>query len=246
MNVQKQLLDALDKQLMTEIDAQRVYRGFLKKIDNKEITGHIKKIIIDEIEHIAIVEDMIKIVKEYQKPVKELKATGKKGKELKNILEGGNSILVLCNIEGYTDKILMFLKKLTEQKKHIIYISYNKIPKYIKKLIEERKIDLGDITFINCSGGEDAEAINIRPEALTELSLAITGLADRFKNIAIIVDTISAFSIYNSIEIISKFIASISNSARKRNFIVLWMNNNPEDKIFNSKIANLCDSVVNL
>ena len=239
MSIKNKLIEKLKDQLNIEILSRGLYANFLKKIKDKKINKTISWIRQQEIEHIKIVNDLLDLVGAYKNKVEQVKKESKKNK----ILEEGNALMLLSPLEEYMHKIIGHIKEIISEKK-IVYISYNKIPKYTKKVLKEHGINLSDILFINCSGSK-SEEINIEPSNLTQLSIVITEAVDKLKNPFIIVDTLSAFSIYNSNNMIEKFVSSLNDKARQGDYQILWVSIDDEDeKTLNSKISQLVDKVI--
>jgi rubrerythrin len=253
MNIKKELIDALKKQLQVEIISRELYIGFLKKLDNANFKKIISKIIEDEERHIEIVNEMIKIVEEYKKEIVEKKTGKEKTKEAEKELKIGgifkeaNSVLFLSSVDDYMFEVKHIIKNILSKtaEKKIIYVSYNKIPKYTKKLFKEDNINLNKIFFINCVGTHEGEDINLRPEEITTLAITIENLCEKIKNPVIIVDTVSAFSVYNPVNTITRFVSSINDKARERNYYILWVAIDDEDeKNLNGKLKEFCDAVL--
>jgi len=243
MDTKTKLLNKLEEQLKIEIMSKDVYLEFLKKIKDKEIHDDIKHILGEEIKHIGIVNELIDLVKGYNKPIREYK--GKKV-EPKVQFKGLAPSLLLYKTEDYMHSLISIIRDISNERR-IIYVSYNKIPKYIKELLRENKFDIGRITFINGVGIESDEGINIRPEDLTKLSIAINQATEKIKDVTIIVDTISAFSTYHSNKIICQFVASMNDKARNGNYGLIWVTiDSIEDKPLNLKLAALCDKTIRM
>lgn len=245
MDTKKKLLDKLKEQLRIEILSKDVYLESLKKIKDRGIHDDIKHILGEEIEHIGIVKELIDTVKNYKKPIKEAKAKKEKTwykAPFKNLAP----LLLLYKTEDYMHGLISLIKDISRGRM-IVYVSYNKIPKYLKELLIENKFDMSKIMFINGVSIQSNEDINIRPEDLTKLSISMNEAAETIKDITIIVDTISAFSTYHSNKVICQFVASMNDKARNSGYGLIWVAiDNPEDKSLNLKIAALCDKTIRI
>jgi rubrerythrin len=246
MNPKTELIKLLKNQLGLEIISRDLYTKFLKEIDNKNFNKIISKIEHDEEMHIQIVKEMIKIVEDYGAvKEKKIKETGQEVKNSK-IISHANSILLLTDLETYMFKIKRILKEnLKESSKKAVYVSYNKLPKYTKQILEEYKINTKQIIFINCVGVSFGDDISIDPQDLTKLAITINNTVTDLKNPLVVVDTVSAFSVYHNVDLISKFVSSINDSARRKGYTILWVALKSESGAdFNSKLASFCDKVI--
>lgn len=237
-----QIDEKLNAQLKIEKDSSRLYDSFIRKIDIPEIKNKIIQIRDDEIKHARLVAEMISLIKD--KP----KVSVSKGEE-KTIDTGGfiddySSLIVMTNVEQYSHTVVNIIKKLDM---NCIYLSFNKIPKYTKKLLIDHDVDIGKIKFISCIKvpGRD---ITVDPENLTELSVTLEKLMKRMKDkFFVLVDTISAFSSYHSINLIQRFVSSINPKVGKYGSGIVWVAIDDEsEKELNDKISPLCDKVIRL
>lgn len=244
MSLEKQLIDRLEKQLDVEIIARDFYKDLMEKIEEGEINKDIKEITDDEIEHISVVEELIKIVENYKKPIQERPGIKSQEELVGENFEKGNVILLLSRVENYMHEIVSILKELIKENK-VVYISYNKIPKYTKKILAAHGINPEDMLFINCVAIESKGDINVKPDDLTGISIEITQARKKFKDIVVLVDTLSGFSTYHNVKTISQFVASVNDKARNEDYRILWVAiDDPSESELNSKIAQICDEVV--
>lgn len=243
MNKKQELIMKLEEQLKIEENSKNIYEKFVEKIDDNKVSGKIKKIIKDEIEHIVFVKEMLEIVKKYKKSINP-KIKGKKEKII--ISEKYDSVLVKCKIENYPKQMVSLLKEATERQK-VIYISYNKVMNYIEKLLKEDKVSLNNIVFIGSVPGGNGENMNIDPRDLTKLSIEINIAAGKLKNVLVIVDSISAFSTYHNNNTIAHFVASMNQKALENKYRILWFSlGGVEKNKINNIIAPLCDSYIKI
>ncbi len=243
MDIKKELINKLNHQLEIEILSRESYSGFLNNIKDKRISDTISKIRDEEREHIVIVEGMIDAVKRYDKP---LKAEDENLlKERKYAFEKSNVVLLLLgSVDKYMHEVISIVKENVGKKK-IVYLSYNKFPKYIKKILQEQGVSLNRVLFINCTGKRVKEDISLSPEDLTQISITVGEAAEKAGNALVIVDTISGFSTYHKANVICQFVANLSDKARKRDYTILWVAiDDAEGKALNNKLSQLCDKVV--
>ena len=168
----------------------------------------------------------------------------KRSEETKFTIKGEIILFLIYKTEDYMYKLISLLKQLSNERK-IIYISYNKIPKYIKKVLKENKFDMKNIVFINGVDIKSDEDINIRPEDLTKLSIIINETAKKLKNVTVVVDTISAFSTYHNDKTICQFVASMNDRARNEEYSIIWVAiDEPAERPLNLKLSQLCDKTI--
>ncbi len=175
----------------------------------------------------------------------------KKEKQIKKAFIGSNAtLLISTDATKYVYKILSIFGKLIRNKK-IVYVSYNKLPKYTKRILQRHKINLDDASFINCVSErpvvKSEKEINVHLEDLTQLSIAITDSVKDPKTTVVIVDTISGFSAHHHTDVINQFVASMNDKARDKNYKILWISiDYPSEKELNTKISQLCDETIKI
>lgn len=237
-----QIDEKLNTQLKIEKDSSKLYDSFIKKIDIPEIKNKIIQIRDDEIEHAKIVSEMISLIKD--KPKVSVSKGEEKSIDMRGFIDDYSSLLVMTNIEQYSHTVINIIKKLNM---NCIYLSFNKIPKYTKKLLIDYNVDIGKIKFISCVKVPGGDTI-VDPENLTELSVTLEksmkGMKDKF---FVVVDTISAFSVYHSTNLIQRFVSSMNPKIGRHGAGVVWIAISDEsEKELNDKISPLCDKVIHL
>jgi hypothetical protein len=236
-----ELLEKLKAHLKMERDSKETYDSFISRIDNADIKNGISAIRNDEIEHIKIVEEMISIVENYSNSIT-VRGGIRHGINLKGFITDFNSLMVTSDVENYPDTILDIIKDMELQ---CVYISFNKIPKYIKNLIKKDGLNLKNIKFISCvkSAGDD---IIVSPENLTGLSIELEKQISKISGkFFVIFDTLSAFTVYHSKDIIMQFVGSINSKVETHNAGVVWIAINEEgEKEIINKAGPLCDRVI--
>jgi len=158
--------------------------------------------------------------------------------------EDANAFLLLSNLDDYRHKLTLIIKELIKGKK-IVYVSYNKIPKYTKKILEGQGINVENISFINCVNTQGNGDITIPPEDLAQISMMIPETAVKDENTTVIVNTISSFSAHHSRNTITNFVASMNDEARNQNYDILWIAiDELSEKQLNSRLSQLCDETI--
>ncbi len=243
MNSKQEILKKLEQQYELERLAKVTYDKYLTQIDDASICKVIKGIRDDEVDHMNICKEMISLIEQYTEKVvvKEEKAG-----PLEKGWKGANALILLSGIEKYMYQIVRFIKGLTS--KNFLYISYNKLPKFTKQVLQEHNINLSKVLFVNCvGGGGSSEDINLKPESLTTLALTISQFSEKAKNIVVVVDNISSFTTYHPAKTIAQFVSSVNDKAREKGYVILWVAiDSPNDRDLNQKLASLCDKVIRL
>jgi len=250
MNIKQETASKLRKQLKIEISSKNLYRIFVKRIKDKKIDKNINSIIKDELKHIGIVKELIGLVEGYKEPLKAKSGEAKKDVEAKDIdflgfIKEFSSVFITVPIDKISSSIIRIIKKFNM---HCLYISFNKIPRYIKKELAYNGVNIKNIQFITCVKIKKNKDIVIDPEALTEISIVLSQCLEKMPhNCFILVDTISAFQTYHSIDTILRFVSSINTKVAEKGSGVIWVSIKSEtDKTLNNKIAPLCDKVIYL
>lgn len=239
MNTKKQLISRLEEQLRIEIDSKDLYTNFLKKITDKNISKNMDFIRKQEMGHISIVKNLINTIKNYKETVTEVEP--QKEDILQDIFKDSNAVLLLSPVEGYMHKLISVIKNI---KKKMIYLSFNKISKYTIKMLKHHNINTNNILFLDCVSDSN-KGLQIDPQNLTGISIAITEALNKLKNSVVIIDTISAFSTYHNKNTILNFVGKINNEIRKKECFVLWVGiDDKEEKRLNDQITIISDTVV--
>ena len=233
----------LNEQLRIEKDSITLYNSFIKKIDDTNIKRKIIEVRNDEMEHCRLVKDLIFIARKY-KQIKTSKIE-KKTIDLTGFINKFNSLLVITSIDKYPSAIINLLMEL---KINCIYLSFNKLPRYMKNLLVDHNVDIKKIKFINCLNSNEEQDISINPQSLTNLSITLEKLMKEMKNkFFVLIDSISAFHIYYNQDIILRFISLINSELEESNAGIIWLSIlNENGKELNSKISPLCDKTIKL
>ena len=237
-----QINEKLIRQLKIEKDAFNLYNSFIKKIDDQKLKKSIIRIRDDEKEHIGIVEEMISLVKMHKAGIETVKEEAKKGIELKGFINEFSSLFITTNIDNYPFTIINIIKGLDM---NCIYLSFNKMPGYIKKLLIDHRLDTGKIKFISCVKSSGSWAYT-NPENLTSLSVKLEESARGMKGkFFVLIDSISAFSAYHSANAILRFVGLVNSKMEKYGSGIVWVAIDDEgEKGLNDKIGPLCDKII--
>ncbi len=244
MSSKEELLKKLEHQFEVELMAREKYASFLLEFKDEKIRRPVDKIRNDETMHMNAVREMISIVENYEKNLLVQPAISPPLDEFRNALKKSNSIIALGSVENYTLDLIHLIKTALSDKT-LLYISYNRIPSYIKEELREHGADLNKIVFISCTRQESGDDISIDPSDLTNLSIAIHEMSQKTKELVIIVDALSSFAIFHDISTICKFMSSVNTRAAKDKFSIIWVFVG-EDKSFLSKIGPLCNQTIKL
>ena len=126
----KEIEDKFAMQLKYEQDSAKFYDYIISHTKEKDIVDVVSKIKDDEIRHIKLVQEMQKLVKG-----RDIKAVGEiidVDIDLKGFREDYNSVLINTKIDDYSHAIIDLIQKIDGK---CVYVSFNKIPKYTKKLL---------------------------------------------------------------------------------------------------------------
>jgi len=127
-----------------------------------------------------------------------------------------------------------------------IYVSLNKNQKRMKKLLDERKIDVKKIFFIDCvsSGKVEEDVLQISPTQLNDLSYAVNSfmkeiLGEKF----LIIDALSVLLIYNNENQVAGFVRNITEYASKNDVEVVAFSAKTKGEELLNKIFSFFDEV---
>ncbi len=234
--------EKLAKQLKTEEYAVKLYTSIAKKTANTKIKGSIARIRDDEKEHARLVMEMISLMKMHKAGIKTGAMETKKGIELNGFINEFSSLFITTDIDNYPFTIINVIKELDMG---CIYLSFNKMPIYIKKLLADHRLDTGKIKFISCVKSPGSWAYT-DPENLTSLSIKLEESAKGMKGkFFVLIDSISAFSAYHSTNAILRFVSLINSKIGRYGSGVVWIAVNDESENgVNSRIGPLCDKII--
>lgn len=167
-------------------------------------------------------------------------------------LQENQTILVVVGNADYNSTIAQMAKQLS--KKSLCYVTLNKTYQSLTELFKKKGVNLANTVFIDGITKTVRDAKNTEacyftssPGALTELSLAITKIADhRFNHI--IFDSITNLLIYQKEAMVIRFISSIiaKTKARKETKLVLLALKTKENQQMIQQTGMFVDQVINL
>ncbi len=239
MTGKDELIRMLQYQLGLEKFAGIQYGEYLGEIRDPQLRATLEKIISDEKRHEKIVSEMISLVLAYDKPVNQ--ADGKKINLCQDIFSLADNAILVSGPEKYVHEAINLIISCSHDRK-IIYVSYNKIPKYTKSILDQRGLDKDGAVFINCTNSEDTREITIRPELLGDIASSIQEYAEKAKNPLVVVDTLSGMTIYHDDKSIVQFVGMLNDESRGKGYKILWVwvKGSASDEL-KSQIMSLCD-----
>ncbi len=245
MNSKQVLLQKLKKQYIVETGSRDSYSELVTRFSDKKLKKSLSFIAEQEIEHMQDVTKMIDLINNYKKEVR-VKKSNFNEDSVANALSSINALLLVGIIDSYLNKSMLFVKKVIE-KNNVLYVSFNKMPSFIKDSFESHKVALSKIKFISCASIDSGNYISIRPEDLTQLSITLTEETQKKKGTIVIVDNVTSFSTFHPPERITKFVSVINDKARGGQFKVVWLAvSDADEKGVIERIAPICDKEIKL
>lgn len=231
------LKELLYDQLKIEQDSIILYKSFIDKIEDDSIKLKLDAILKSEVNHVEIVKNMISLIENESNKIMSIQ-TDNINLDLSGFLNEYGNLHIHTKIDNYSETIKKLIKTLNMP---LLYISYNKILKYTKAFLEKENINLEKIKFITCINNDDDENY-INPESLTDISIEIGSFLEENSKCAIIIDSISGFSIYYNNDEILKFVTSINSKFQSGTSGPIWISIGEEaDSEFIEKIASTCN-----
>lgn len=120
-------------------------------------------------------------------------------------------IIVDVAVEDHLDAVLEVVKTiLRQQDAKLLYVTVNKPAIAIRSTLKDKKINEGDVYFIDCVGAgstrREERTIYVEPTNLTGISLAINEMLQSIEGEKVVMfDSLSTLLIYNSSESVAKF-----------------------------------------
>jgi hypothetical protein len=245
MNSKQILLQKLKKQFDLEKGASEAYSSVSKKFTDKKLKVDFDFIAKQEIEHMNDVQEIIDLISGYKKGVNVDKIEISETSSVKAI-ESSQALILIGDLGSYLNKLMVFVKQISGAN-NILYVSFNKMPSFIKSAFNEHKISISKIKFISCATVESKGDITIRPEDLTQLSISLTEETQKKKDSIVLIDSITSFSTFHTPEKITKFVSVINDKARSGQFKVVWVALSDADtKGVIEKITPVCDKSAKL
>lgn len=162
---------------------------------------------------------------------------------------------VVCIVspgDKFNENIIKIVKVI--KNKRVCYVTLNKGADALLEYFKKNKIKSENFFFIDCvsktitSPKSKSNCVFVSsPNALTELSLAITKCIDSDFSV-ILIDSLSTFMIYHKAETMNHFFHNLSNKIRTKegeNLILILSNKDKNSEVF-KKIELLVDKVVEM
>ena len=171
-------------------------------------------------------------------------------KELKSLGNAFN-VLVIVPPEKLQKYVNSFLRFLTSQNKHGVYISLNKPYVSIKKEFEKDKINMERITFVDCitaSVSKPAPKESVlfikSPGDLTGLSFTIRKAINSTKsNKFLVMDALRTLLIYSSSNTVASFVRNITGKSVSSKLKTFIFTTKKQEDLF-EKIAPFFDKIM--
>jgi hypothetical protein len=139
---------------------------------------------------------------------------------LKKSLEGGQSIVLVCNKESPGEALLDLCESAKGKFKKICIVSANMPYFSLAEKLKGRKIDFSKFHFIDCISASSMKQIPAKqceyissPRALTELAIALNNLSSETD--LVILDSFSGLVLHNNILLVLRFMNSITSKFRQ-------------------------------
>jgi archaellum biogenesis ATPase FlaH len=155
-----------------------------------------------------------------------------------------SSLLIISPVESLQDNITGEIKKKADWVG--IYVGLNKTQKSTEDTLKKNKIDTSKLFFIDLVTTEKTreDVLHIRPDQLDLLGEAITTfIRDIEGNKFIVVDALSTLLIYNSENVVAKFVKDITDQASSNNVQVIAFTPKTVGEELLNKIFNFFDDV---
>lgn len=235
----EELLSSLKEILTVEVEVRDLYEDYLQKIADKSIVERLSRIRDDEIEHVGIANQLIVLMTEY--------------KDYSVVVKGlvdfskGSVLLFSCGVDRRNRMNTGILRYLIgERGLNCVYVAVNKPSYLLREALKRDDIDVEKISFIDCSMVDfgDEKGIVVRPENLTDLSMAIEKLLREKTSEETFVhfDSISTYHIFHEAEVIQKFILFLANMLRKKGvgLVLIAIKEEMEEKQI-ARLTVFCD-----
>jgi hypothetical protein len=234
-----ELLAGLMEQLKLEKAAKDAYQELVNSDVDARISAGVGGVLADEVSHIRIVEGLIELVAGYGKPLEKADAAPVDNADV--FFRGANAILLLSGLDRYVADIIKALRRVRGRR--VVYVSFNKVPKYTKRVLSDHDIDVGAIRFIDCVDSSVPCDVSVPPNDLTRLSIAVSEALEGIGADAVIIfDTLSGLSTFHDVNTISRFVGILNNNARTKGHAILWVAvDSPDEGAVNSRASQLCD-----
>jgi len=238
-----------------ETKARDLYDSYLQKVKDHTIANSLSLIHDQEIGHMKLASEVITTIRKYIPDHFERK----RKESLVDYLEkeglvdfdDTSTVLISSDVEKYWKTNLAVLKYLVNQKKlKCIYITVNKPSFSLVEAFKREEIDVNNLYFVDCTtvGTEDSRKIFVKPESLSDISIAVSRLAENISEKKFVYfDAISTLYIFNPSDTVEKFVHYLipKLKADKIGLILVAVKDEIEKKSL-TVLTTFCDSKVEL
>ncbi len=165
--------------------------------------------------------------------------------------------LAIVDADKYQNANISIMKELFREKVPGVYVTLNRPYENIKTILQKEKIDLNKVIFIDAvtktMGGQikkTKECLFIgNPRNLSDISIAMDQaiMAIPAKNRFLFFDSLSVLTLYNSVDVVAKFVHFISGKMRvwKVKGIIISLRRK-KDKELIEELKGFCDITLDL
>lgn len=138
---------------------------------------------------------------------------------IKDDIKNNRTTCIVFPVKDYPVMLNDLVRTLSEEYGRILYVSLNRLYNPLKRKLQQDKIDTSKFLFVDCvtktavsQPEEHDDCIYVSaPNALTEISIAITKVVQKHYPDIILFDSLSTLLIYESQMSSSQFVHSITN-----------------------------------
>lgn len=179
--------------------------------------------------------------------------------QLKDALSQGDITLILANADNYREANIKVLNYLTNEREFLgIHVTVNKPYQSIKQGLEKIGADLSNVFFIDAIShelGADMDEHNENavflesPHDLTNLSIVTSEVVESLPQGKkfILFDSLSALTIYHSLEAVTEFSHQLIGKMRNWNTAGILVSLEEEvDEELTAGLSEVCDDVIRI
>lgn len=166
----------------------------------------------------------------------------------KNSNSKSSHVIIKIAVAKYLSSRISLFKEYIPSNKRAIYITLNTSSLLLKKELEKNKVSLNNLFFIDTILRKDKDSSTTyikNASSLTELSIALSSLINE-KNIDyVFIDSLSLLGIYNSPEIVERFIRYITEKLSEKgvSIIILAIDDKKSEEII-SFTSQFCEKTI--
>ncbi|PLW79788.1 hypothetical protein C0585_05910 [Candidatus Woesearchaeota archaeon] len=173
--------------------------------------------------------------------------------EIKNELLQNSTMAVIFPVVDYPNQINEVVKILGENYGKVLYVSLNRLYNPLKRKMQMDGVDISKFIFVDCATKtavanppEAQDCIYVSsPDALTEMSIAITKSIQNSYPDLILFDSLSTLLIYENPNVATQFIHSLTNKMNSFGIkIVFTVLDGEKEKPLISNLNMLMDKVI--